>query len=57
MAPTLYDISPNTTPELRRANKRPSRHTVARVRARVGIPHARITFAESPDLYLREEMC
>ncbi len=56
MAPTLHDISPNMTPELRRANKRPTLHPVLEVRTRVSIPHARITFAESPELYLREEM-
>ena len=56
MAPTLYDISQSTTPESRRAHKRPSRHPVLELRTRVSIPHARITFAESPELYLREEM-
>jgi hypothetical protein len=56
MAPTLYDISQSSTPELRRAHKRPTRHPVLDLRTRVSIPHARITFAESPELYLREEM-
>jgi len=53
----LADISLITTPaEARRSDKRPALHPALAVRTRVGIPHARITFAESPDLYLREEM-
>jgi hypothetical protein len=44
MAPTLHDI-PLMTAELRRTGKRPA----PRVRTR-------ITFADTPELYLREEM-
>jgi hypothetical protein len=56
MAPTLHDISMSMTPELRRAEKRPGRHPGLEARTRVSIPHVRITLAESPELYLREEM-
>jgi len=55
MAPMLTDISLSTTADAR-ADKRPTLRPVLGVRTRVGIPHARITLAESPELYLREEM-
>jgi hypothetical protein len=57
MAPTFHHISPSTTAELRRPDRRPSHRTAIGIRARVHVPHARLTFAESPELYLREEMC
>ena len=50
MAP-MHDISATTTSEPRRSDRLPTRHSVLEVRTRV-----RVTFAESPDLYLREEM-
>ena len=56
MAPTRHHISPNTT-ELRRPERRPGRHSSVNVRMRTRAPRTRITFAESPELYLREEMC
>ena len=49
MAP-MHDISATTTSE-RPAHRLPTRHPSFEVRTRV-----RVTFAESPDLYLREEM-
>ena len=50
MAP-MHDISATTTSEPRRSDRLPTRHPAFEVRTRV-----RVTFAESPDLYLREEM-
>jgi hypothetical protein len=51
MAP-MHDISATQTSEPRRSDRLPTRHPAFEVRTRV-----RVTFAESPDLYLREEMC
>jgi hypothetical protein len=56
MAPTLHDISAATTSELPRGDRLPMPHEVYGIRRRVRA-HTRITFAESPELYLREEMC
>ena len=56
MAPTLHDISATMTPELRGGDQRPAPQPVFEIRNRART-HARITFAESPELYLREEMC
>jgi hypothetical protein len=55
MAPTLHDISATMTPELR-GDRHPSPHPVFQIRNRART-HARLTFDESPELYLREEMC
>jgi hypothetical protein len=56
MAPTLRSTSSFPTPELRRSNLRAGRGDGHGMRTRIRVPHARITFAESPELYLREEM-
>ena len=50
MAP-MHDISATQTVEPQRSNRLPSRHTASALRTRV-----RVTFAASPELYLREEM-
>ena len=50
MAP-MHDISATQTSEPRRFDRLPTRHSASDVRTRV-----RVTLAESPDLYLREEM-
>jgi hypothetical protein len=51
MAP-MHDMSAAAPiAEPRRANRLPTRHPAFEVRTRV-----RVTFAESPELYLREEM-
>jgi hypothetical protein len=58
MAPTFHHISPSTTFEQRRPDRRSGhRRPVLGIRSRVHVPHARLTYAESPELYLREEMC
>jgi hypothetical protein len=57
MAPTFHHISPSTTVEQRRPERRPSHRAALGARTRVHVPHSRLTFAESPELYLREEMC
>ena len=56
MAPTLHDISATTTTELRGGDRLPTLDPVFQIRNRLRT-HARITFAETPELYLREEMC
>ena len=64
MAMVTFAPDPNTetimtrsmTPGLRRANGRPTRHPVVNRRGKAWLPHGRITLAESPELYMREEM-
>lgn len=51
MVATLFDIPPTMSTESRRADARASRPVGLGVRTRV-----RVTFADSPELYLREEM-
>ena len=47
----MHDISATTTNDRRLADRLPARQTAFEVRTRV-----RITFADAPELYLREEM-
>jgi hypothetical protein len=51
MVATLHDIPPTMSTESRRADERAVRPLPVGVRTRV-----RVTDAESPELYLREEM-
>ena len=53
MAPTQHPISSSSQ---RRSLGRADRRSGHGMRTRIRVPHARITFAESPELYLREEM-
>ena len=55
MAP-MHDISATATFELPRGDRLPMPHEVSGIRNRVRF-HARLTFADNPELYLREEMC
>jgi len=41
---------------VRRATKRPTRHPALDLRTKARLRHARITLADSPELYMREEM-
>ena len=54
MAPTLHPISSSS--QMRRSLGRADRRAGHGMRSRIRVPHARITYAESPELYLREEM-
>jgi hypothetical protein len=51
MVATLHDIPPTMSAEPRRTDDRHASHAAPRVRTRV-----LMTFADSPELYLREEM-
>jgi hypothetical protein len=55
MAPTPHDISTTTTPRPRGGDRRLTPDPAFQIRNRART-HARITYAETPELYLREEM-
>ena len=59
MTPTdghLHHLSRTSVRAERHVEQRPDRHVLADRRSKTRRQHGRLTLAESPDLYMREEM-